>query len=91
MVLFVLAVLVVPTASMGGWQWVVGLLVILGVLVGLGSRVRSTSDHDVWEAIPRWQYDGRHVKSGGISREEQERALEEVAEQAHHLDEATDE
>lgn len=36
----------------------------------------------VWDAIPRWQYTGRHVESGGITRDGQERALEEVREQA---------
>jgi hypothetical protein len=36
----------------------------------------------VWEAIPRWQYDGRHVESGGLTRGEQEAALADVERQA---------
>ncbi|SFR35308.1 hypothetical protein SAMN04487947_0298 [Halogeometricum rufum] len=36
----------------------------------------------VWEAIPRWQYDGRHVESGGLTRGEQETALADVEQQA---------
>jgi hypothetical protein len=35
----------------------------------------------VWEAIPRWQYDGRHVESGGLTRGEQEAALADVERQ----------
>ncbi|MFC7046092.1 hypothetical protein ACFQH6_12305 [Halobacteriaceae archaeon GCM10025711] len=43
----------------------------------------------VWDAIPDWQYAGRHVESGGLARGEQERALREVQDQAT-LTERTD-
>jgi len=36
------------------------------------------TDDSVWDAIPRWQYDGRHAESGGIARGEQEKALREL-------------
>ena len=55
-------------------------------LVVLLLRRRSGADggekHDVWDAIPSWQYAGRHVESGGLARDEQERALAEVQRQA---------
>ncbi|SFR33381.1 hypothetical protein [Halogeometricum limi] len=40
------------------------------------------SGDSVWDAIPRWQYDGRHVESGGLTRSEQEDALADVQRQA---------
>ncbi|ARS91740.1 hypothetical protein B1756_07990 [Natrarchaeobaculum aegyptiacum] len=50
----------------------------------------STDDADggdgsVWNAIPSWQYEGRHVESGGLTRSEQERALRDIQEQADEL------
>ena len=43
------------------------------------------SDGDVWDAIPSWQYEGRHVESGGLTRGEQEEALQEIQQQADEL------
>lgn len=40
----------------------------------------------VWDAIPRWQYDGLHVESGGLTRSEQEAALADVERQAAERD-----
>lgn len=55
-------------------------LVTAGVLY---RRSRGDSDGEsVWETIPDWQYDGRHVESGGLSRGEQENALREIQERA---------
>lgn len=42
----------------------------------------TDADGDVWAAIPDWQYEGRHVESGGLSRADQEEAIEEVADRA---------
>jgi hypothetical protein len=55
------------------------------VSIRRGSRRAGDADDDggtVWEAIPSWQYAGRHVESGGLAREEQETALAEIREQA---------
>jgi hypothetical protein len=40
----------------------------------------------IWDLIPAWQYDGRHVESGGQTRDEQERALEDVQRQAEEIE-----
>ncbi len=74
-----------------------GVVVVLaGVIAGLvWSRSRTATaddeheddDSDVWNAIPSWQYGGRHVESGGLARGEQERALQEIQEQADELSE----
>lgn len=58
-----------------------------------GSQTEDSTDeaasHNVWDAIPSWQYDGRHVESGGFTRAEQEEAIEEINETAaKKLDEA---
>ncbi|RQG89137.1 hypothetical protein EA462_12255 [Natrarchaeobius halalkaliphilus] len=47
----------------------------------------ADGDSSVWNAIPSWQYEGRHVESGGLARSEQERALEDVRQQAAELSE----
>jgi len=47
---------------------------------------RSEADESVWGAIPARQYEGRHAESGGITREEQEDALEDVQEQASEME-----
>lgn len=73
-------------------------LVLGGVVVGVFLLVtavtyrkrsrpeRETAGRSVWDAIPSWQYTGRHVESGGITRDGQERALEEIQEQAGALE-----
>ena len=75
----------------------VGMLVLFGGLVGvlLWRRGRtpeepaeaSEEDSNVWDAIPSWQYEGRHVESGGLARSEQERALQDIQQQAEELSE----
>ena len=54
---------------------------------GDGDAGSFGSDHDgtVWDLIPFWQYEGRHVESGGLARNEQERAIAEVQEEAAEL------
>lgn len=66
------------------------------VLAGLGIvllwRRSSAPDgdadegSDVWDAIPSWQYEGRHVESGGLARGEQEQALQDVQDRADELE-----
>ncbi|NHN40227.1 hypothetical protein G9C85_01070 [Halorubellus sp. JP-L1] len=43
-------------------------------------------DGSVWNAIPGRQYGGRHAEAGGLSRSEQEDAIQDVQEQAEALD-----
>ena len=71
----------------------VGLLALLGGAL-LWRRTAGTAedgdgdgDSDVWNAIPSWQYDGRHVESGGLTRSEQESALRDIQRQADELEE----
>ncbi|MFC4450080.1 hypothetical protein [Halorussus aquaticus] len=52
-------------------------------------RSRGSSDDadgTVWDAIPSWQYRGRHSESGGATRYEQERAIDDVQRRADELD-----
>ena len=37
-------------------------------------------DGDTWAAIPDWQYDGRFAEAGGLTRSEQEEAIEDLQE-----------
>lgn len=47
--------------------------------------------NSVWNAIPPWQYEGRHVESGGTTREERERAVGENADALEAAREHADE
>ena len=38
-------------------------------------------DGGAWDAIPEWQYDGRFAEAGGLTRSEQEAAIEELREE----------
>ncbi|ELY65703.1 hypothetical protein [Natrinema versiforme] len=76
---------------------IAGVLVLSGLAIGLEWRRSATDDpssagesededrSNVWDAIPSWQYGGRHVESGGITRGEQERALQDIQRQAEEL------
>ncbi|WP_142860398.1 hypothetical protein [Salinigranum halophilum] len=76
--------------ALGGFDYTsVWLVVALGVtilMLGLVVRRDARRDDDqsasVWSLIPSWQYEGRHVESGGLTRNEQEEALADVEEQA---------
>ena len=69
---------------------VVGVFGLIAGVLGLTSGHADDAD-DVWDAIPKWQYDGRHVESGGFTRAEQEEAIEEIDERAsEQLDELDD-
>jgi hypothetical protein len=68
----------------------VGFAIGLGIVLLWRLSRRQSEDGDssdsVWHAIPRWQYDGRHVESGGLTRDEQEQALQEMQEEASSLE-----
>lgn len=60
-------------------------LVVLTVSVLVFARLTGDEDDGIessWNAIPDWQYDGRHAESGGLSRGEQEQALQEIRDDA---------
>ena len=44
-------------------------------------RLGGTGDGEsAWDAIPEWQYDGRFAEAGGLTRSEQESAIEDLRE-----------
>lgn len=82
--LFAWLFLVSPLVEFGLPVALAGLLVA-GVVIAAIVRQRRESDtagSTVWDAIPSWQYTGRHVESGGLARDEQERALDDVQQEA---------
>lgn len=44
------------------------------------------SGDSVWDPVPSWQYLGRVVEAGGITRLEQEEAVREVEQQAREIE-----
>ena len=65
---------------------VIGTAVAALVLLALLRIVGSGDGGDVWEPIPGSQYAGRVVQGGGLTRAEQEEAVEEAQERAEALD-----
>jgi len=70
------------------------LLVLVGMTVCVfvfsrlgGDEAADTDSESVWNAIPSWQYNGRHAESGGLARGEQEQALQEIHDDAQRHDE----
>lgn len=62
--------------------------IVVGTVVALSARSVDESDESggsVRELTPDRQYGGRHVESGGLSREEQERSIEEVERRAEEM------
>ncbi|MCW8171891.1 hypothetical protein [Natrialba swarupiae] len=92
--------LVSPTTAVGVVAVLAGLVAVLlwrrpGPGAGVDSAGTDSSDDDasdsgVWNAIPRWQYEGRHVESGGLARGEQEQALADIQRQADELSDDPD-
>ncbi|MFP8951667.1 hypothetical protein ACLI4Z_01665 [Natrialbaceae archaeon A-arb3/5] len=92
------ATLVSPTALAGAVLVCAGVAIVL--LWRRSAAAESASDGDaesdeeddssVWNAIPSWQYEGRHVESGGLARSEQEQALREIEQQAEELSDDPD-
>jgi hypothetical protein len=57
---------------------------LLGVYIG-GSD-DDGDDTDSWNPIPSRQYGGRYAELGGLTRDEQEKAMREVQEKADDVD-----
>ena len=79
--------LAAPLAALLSTGSAVGFVSVLALaLVAAVVARRRWSETDasgsVWEFVPSWQYGGRHVESGGLTRDEQEQALREIREQA---------
>lgn len=55
-----------------------------------GDGTEDTTTNSVWNAIPPWQYGGRYAESGGLARDEQERALAEIQAQAAEIEREND-
>ena len=64
-----------------------GVTVCVVIFIRMGDGDDNTDSESVWNAIPSWQYDGRHAESGGLTRGEQEQALQEIHDDAQHYDE----
>jgi hypothetical protein len=78
-VLFALVHSVVyPTVGNHTYSAVVALLTVVVFLV-----VSGDFDGDAWDAIPRRDYLGRYAELGGLTRAEQEEAIEEVREKTN--------
>lgn len=78
-------------APVGGPALKVGVLGVLGgVLVWAAVSTASGDESDgsdsVWDLIPNWQYTGRHVEAGGITRDDQEKALDAIQQEAAEID-----
>jgi hypothetical protein len=57
-------------------------VLLLGVYIGGDER----DDTDSWNPIPSRQYGGRYAELGGLTRDEQEKAMREVQEKADDMD-----
>lgn len=81
-----------PLLVVGVTPYLIGVVLAGTLLLVVAARRRSAGRADdpaptVWSAIPSWQYAGRHVESGGLSREDQERAIADLQEQAAEYEE----
>lgn len=64
------------------------ILVVLILIVWTGMRQEEAErDSTVWNLIPGEQYTGRHARSGGLTREEQEAVIREIKRRADEIDE----
>jgi hypothetical protein len=77
----VLFALLFPTLSAATGNTTVALALSASVSIAI-LFVRKQSGGDAWEAIPRRDYLGRHAELGGLARDEQEGAVEEIHENA---------
>ncbi|TQQ82946.1 hypothetical protein EGH24_05785 [Halonotius terrestris] len=91
--LTLLAAILLLAPVVAGLAWLfplaAGILTVLGIAAGLYWYLTgddASGDGSVWNAIPSRQYDGRHAESGGLSRGEQEAAIEEIQEDAANRD-----
>jgi hypothetical protein len=74
----ILSVLGLPVLQAFGVTIVGGLAVALVWVRWLGG---DGDDGSAWAAIPEWQYNGRFAEAGGLTRSEQEQAIEELREE----------
>lgn len=98
-VALLLLVFLVVIPSVGGLLAAVGwgsILVVSGLaLIGILAtaiaikryRAERSDDRDEgsWSIIPDWQYEGRFVEAGGVTRSEQSEAIEEVQTDADEI------
>jgi hypothetical protein len=69
------------------WLGVATCAVVVTLVAVARRGLRDDGDSEsVWAFVPSWQYTGRHVESGGLTRDEQEAALADVDEQANQRD-----
>ena len=73
--------LVYPTLGNFIHSAVVALLTVVVFLV-----ISGDSDGDAWDAVQRSDYLGRYAELGGLTRAEQEEAIEDVREKAEDID-----
>jgi hypothetical protein len=65
---------------------IVGTLVALLLLIVYVGNDDEKEDTDSWKPIPSWQYGGRFAELGGLTRDEQEEAVQEVQRKAEEMD-----
>ena len=72
-----LFILIFPVATVATGSAGVGLAVSVALSV---AALFATADRsgDAWDGVPSWQYAGRYVELGGLTRSEQEEAIDEV-------------
>ena len=73
----------VAVASEGREIYVVLAAVALFLaLVLIAASGKNEEDGDAWDAVPEHDYTGSHAELGGLTRDEQEKAVREVQEEA---------
>jgi hypothetical protein len=53
-----------------------------------GGGSENGGSNSVWNLVPSWQYGGRYAESGGLARDSQEKALQEIQAEAERRDPA---
>jgi hypothetical protein len=61
------------------------IFLLIGVYIARGNDDEK-EDTDSWKPIPSWQYGGRFAELGGLTRDEQEKAVQEVQRKAEEMD-----
>lgn len=67
------------------YEIVIAAVVVLSGIALLWFRNNTGENEElqsIWDLIPHWQYDGHHVQSGGLSRQEQEHAIRDINREA---------
>lgn len=90
--LFAVTILSVPLLEAGATPALAALVAVGAFALAVWKyRDRRAGDESsersaIWDAIPTWQYSGRHAESGGMTRDEQERALADVRRRASRVE-----